>query len=297
MGFRFRKSIKAGPFRINFSRSGVGYSFGGKGARVTKMPNGRTRTTISMPGTGVSYVTEYGSKKGNRRGKQASVSGDSHKHNNGKQGILLLIVMVAILMSIIIGKKSDENSMDKLGEVYNAKQILYMEHHPRIYDSVESVEKYIQINGTSAIKLLSGYEFTKVHYDGAQSESDGVVCFEKGATHKELVECVRLIIDDVSLVPEIDIDDAVSLMNSYLPDDFYEVYTLDCAYIRRNSNVECYVAAFRKTDLDSNYAHYFSFYITHKENELWVMENDFDPYGGLDKGQINDYEEWQCKFE
>lgn len=63
MGFRFRKSIKAGPVRINLSKSGVGYSIGGKGFRYTKKANGGTRTTYSVPGTGLSYVNESSSKK------------------------------------------------------------------------------------------------------------------------------------------------------------------------------------------------------------------------------------------
>ena len=58
MGFRFRKSLNFGPFRINFSKSGIGYSFGGKGFRVTKTATGKTRTTASIPGTGISYVKE-----------------------------------------------------------------------------------------------------------------------------------------------------------------------------------------------------------------------------------------------
>lgn len=61
MGFRFKKSIKAGPVRVNFSKSGVGYSVGGKGFRVTKKANGGIRTTASIPGTGVSYVKDSGS--------------------------------------------------------------------------------------------------------------------------------------------------------------------------------------------------------------------------------------------
>lgn len=58
MGFRFRKSTKIGPFRLNFSKSGVGWSVGGKGFRYTKKANGGTRTTLSVPGTGISYVKE-----------------------------------------------------------------------------------------------------------------------------------------------------------------------------------------------------------------------------------------------
>ncbi len=61
MGVRFRKSINlGGGFRINISKSGIGYSWGVKGFRVTKTANGRIRTTSSIPGTGISYSQEYG---------------------------------------------------------------------------------------------------------------------------------------------------------------------------------------------------------------------------------------------
>jgi len=63
MGFRFRKSINLGPLRLNISKKGIGYSVGTKGARVTKTADGKTRTTLSIPGTGISYVTEKGKKK------------------------------------------------------------------------------------------------------------------------------------------------------------------------------------------------------------------------------------------
>ena len=65
MGFRFRKSINlaGGALRVNLSKSGVGASVGGKGARITKKANGGTRTTTNIPGTGISYVSETKSKK------------------------------------------------------------------------------------------------------------------------------------------------------------------------------------------------------------------------------------------
>ena len=58
MGLRYRKSINLGPLRLNLSKSGVGYSYGVKGYRVTHTANGKVRTTRSIPGTGVSHVTE-----------------------------------------------------------------------------------------------------------------------------------------------------------------------------------------------------------------------------------------------
>lgn len=62
MGFRFRKSVNLGPFRVNLSKSGIGYSVGSKGFRVTKKAAGGTRTTASIPGTGISYTKDYPQK-------------------------------------------------------------------------------------------------------------------------------------------------------------------------------------------------------------------------------------------
>lgn len=67
MGFRYRKSINlGGGFKINLSKSGIGYSWGTKGFRVSKTARGTTRRTYSIPGTGISYVDETGSRSGNR---------------------------------------------------------------------------------------------------------------------------------------------------------------------------------------------------------------------------------------
>ncbi|NLY53200.1 MAG: DUF4236 domain-containing protein [Firmicutes bacterium] len=64
MGLRFRKSIRLGKgLRINLSKSGVGFSWGIPGFRITRTAKGRTRKTISIPGTGLSYVKESRSKK------------------------------------------------------------------------------------------------------------------------------------------------------------------------------------------------------------------------------------------
>ena len=77
MGIRFRKSINLGKgFRINMSKSGPGFSWGGKGFRVTKKANGGFRTTAYLPGTGLSYQKDFsnpfsgGSKKSNKKASE-----------------------------------------------------------------------------------------------------------------------------------------------------------------------------------------------------------------------------------
>jgi tetratricopeptide (TPR) repeat protein len=58
MGFRLSKSFKLAPgVRMTVSRSGVGYSVGTRGARVTRTARGRVVSAVGLPGTGFSYST------------------------------------------------------------------------------------------------------------------------------------------------------------------------------------------------------------------------------------------------
>jgi len=64
MGWRFHKSVKIAPgVRLNLSKRGPGLSFGGRGMRYSVGPGGR-RTTFSVPGTGLSYVKQSGTRRG-----------------------------------------------------------------------------------------------------------------------------------------------------------------------------------------------------------------------------------------
>lgn len=73
MRLRYRKSINlGGGFRVNLSKSGIGYSWGTKGYRVTKKAGGGVRKTYSIPGTGISWVDDSGTKKRNTGVKTGS---------------------------------------------------------------------------------------------------------------------------------------------------------------------------------------------------------------------------------
>lgn len=96
MGLRFRKSFKVGPFRTTISKSGISTSIGGKGARVTKTANGRTKTTLSIPGTGISHVSESSSSKNKR--VNATTSKISAPSNINMGVVHVLLMFIGILM-------------------------------------------------------------------------------------------------------------------------------------------------------------------------------------------------------
>lgn len=78
MGFYFRKSFGSGPFRVNFSKSGVSYSVGGKGARVNFSNRG---TYVSFGSNGLYYRKRISPPRTPRRHShvdQQVVSYDRH---------------------------------------------------------------------------------------------------------------------------------------------------------------------------------------------------------------------------
>jgi len=79
MGLRYRKSINLGcGFRVNFSKSGIGYSWGTKGYRITKKANGGIRKTYSIPGTGLSWTED---SKGRNKARQNRNSRNYSNYN------------------------------------------------------------------------------------------------------------------------------------------------------------------------------------------------------------------------
>ena len=62
MGFRFRRSARLGPLRFNFAKGGLSsISVGGRGAsfNVPVSRRGGARTTVGLPGTGLSWSVEH----------------------------------------------------------------------------------------------------------------------------------------------------------------------------------------------------------------------------------------------
>ena len=63
MGFHFRRSFTIAPgIRLNVGKRGVSTSIGPRGATVN-LRGSKVRTTVGVPGTGVSY-SEQGRTKG-----------------------------------------------------------------------------------------------------------------------------------------------------------------------------------------------------------------------------------------
>ncbi|WLF70590.1 DUF4236 domain-containing protein [Clostridium septicum] len=83
----FRKSKSFGPFRVNVSKSGIGWSVGTKGIRFTKRADEKKQTTLSIPGTGLSYVDVSGNKKNSSTNSKTDEINFSNNNNDNKPKI------------------------------------------------------------------------------------------------------------------------------------------------------------------------------------------------------------------
>lgn len=98
MGFRFRKSKKILPgVRLNFSKKGMGVSFGGKHARYSISPTGR-RTTSFKVAPGLTYTTSSGGRK--RQNKRRSAAQTEYTYSSPRKE-LKLSNAVAIAVSFL----------------------------------------------------------------------------------------------------------------------------------------------------------------------------------------------------
>lgn len=106
MGFKFRKSKKILPgVRVNFSKRGVGVSFGGKRARYSISPTGR-RTTSFKVAPGLTYSTSSGGKK-RKKQKKSSYAVSSYEYPRKElktsNSFAVIILFVSFFLLWIFG--------------------------------------------------------------------------------------------------------------------------------------------------------------------------------------------------
>ena len=102
MAWRFRKNLKLGPVRVNPSKSGVGYSVGGRGFRDGKDAKGRSYTAASIPGTGLYNPTYTGQVKTAGR-SAAPLPSAAPGRNSGLAVVLGMPVLAYLASGLMVG--------------------------------------------------------------------------------------------------------------------------------------------------------------------------------------------------
>lgn len=126
MGFRYRKSITLMPgVRMNISPSGIGYSAGVRGARISRSPSGRVTRTLSIPGTGLSHVQTLsgGSRSGARSSGAASRAASPSPAAPPKPGLFAPAAEKALYQAVAAGTPRPDD-LPKVGRDHPEVRVL-----------------------------------------------------------------------------------------------------------------------------------------------------------------------------
>lgn len=176
MGLRFRKSVNIGPVRMTASKSGLSTSVGVKGARITKTSKGKTRVTASMPGTGLSYVTESGKKN-----TAAPAAGGGKPVKKWK--IALIVVAALLVLGAIQDVGKGSSAAKPAASEAPARTVVVVTEAPKATvkpSPKPQTERTYVLNKSTGVVHVPGCRWEKQMKDENREE---ITC-----THDELVE-------------------------------------------------------------------------------------------------------------
>jgi hypothetical protein len=114
MGWSYRKSFGTGPFRVNFSKRGISYSVGVKGARMNFSPKG---TYVNLSSHGISY----------RRKISGPASPASPLSPGGAAVVPAMYEPIHLIASAAVEQLTDTDSKDFVNELsQKAAKISYV---------------------------------------------------------------------------------------------------------------------------------------------------------------------------
>lgn len=152
MGLRFRKSFGSGPFRVSLGKSGISYSVGTKGARVTKKANGGIRTSVGT--NGVYYTKDFGGSSVSRKRKT--------KKKSGCLTWIAGFIGVLAVFGITLGACSPEEPETKIPE-----------EAPAIVEEQEQTPEVVEEQETPAEKEVIEFEPVFVDpYSGERTDEE-----------------------------------------------------------------------------------------------------------------------------
>lgn len=280
MGLRFRKSKNFGPFRINFSKSGIGYSVGGKGFRVTKTADGRVRQTASIPGTGISYVTET-KRRGSVRTPQQSIALTEKQKRNLRVNSIIIRIFFLLLVIIVAATAWAIYYNTTVQTDYTPEELLFLDGHPRIYDTVQKADEFYGQFEESRIRV-SDYAWIAERQSGLKSYADDKVIMylvESG----EYIDGAIFNLKESDFGRPLDISSVYSVIGTYLPANLCSAYKTDAMYTFSTEKTMQYVYCGRinKESALPYYESYFSIIATNFLREgFWRVEVKQEAYGG-----------------
>ncbi len=221
-----------------------------------------------------------------------------------KLSIAILVVMFIAIVSLIANKNEDNSTSnnnqtsDTITD-YSAADLVFIEGHPRIFDSYTDAQAFYKDIGDHRIAVVDVAEKGRMERALKTLFDDEIVLYlTRDSIYNEYVGTIEINIFDSEFASDMTIEGAVDIILSYLPVDFFEYYISDASYVYENKDTKIYTYSCRLTDegveyrnsIARQYAYYYYIRIfEYSDGNYWKIETGYSAYGNRDKDWIDKY--------
>lgn len=187
---------------------------------------------------------------------------------------MLIVVIVAAVSWAIYYETTVQTD-------YTPEQLLLLDNHPKIYDTVQTAEEFYGQFEESRIKV-SDYSWIAQRQNGLKSYADDKVIMylvESG----EYIDGAIFNLKESDFGRPLDISSVYNVVGTYLPADLCSAYKTDAMYTFSNEKTTQYVYCGRVNEGSAlpQYGFYFSITATNFLQEgFWRVEVKQEAYGG-----------------
>ncbi len=233
-----------------------------------------------------------------------SMSNQKKRKAKPMRYVIPVLITIGVIYAIISGAMQSEEFLkdanistasDKVK--YSDIDLLNLEGHPVIYTDFEKSREFYRAIGTDRVKVVSLDRYSALQRKIKKISDDKVMLYLIGLPESEkFIGRIHINLFEPELCAEMDVNKAVEIMASYLPDDFLTNYKEDRSYQYSNGTTTIYTYSCRLNEhgveVHNNghgeYSYYYNFKIIHYGDvNQWTIESDYAAYGDKDLGWID----------
>lgn len=309
MGWRFRKSFKIAPgVKLNVNKKSVGVTFGGKGAHYTINSKGTHTSSVGLPGTGL-YYTDI-----NNKNNQVKNLRKNNRISSKSKRFFIFIFFTCIILAVYLSfstspqNKSIIEPQTSESVSLSCAEILNLNQHPIIYSDFEKAKNFYEAQGIDTVKALTVPQYSSLQNEIKTFSDDNVLIYLLAdPTFGKYVGELHINIYESDLYSQMNVEQALDTIVSYIPTDFFVYYENDSAFKYSLNNTDINICSFRLNERGveyhnnghEEYSYYYSFKIFHRKDiKRWSLYTSYEAYGGKGLEWIKKYSDsWEIDLK
>lgn len=232
--------------------------------------------------------------------------------------IALTLVLVLACIFIVISRvkhpiandspnPSSTQPPDESLQPYSDVELLNLSGHPKVHSSFQASKQFYENIGDDRVKVVTIREYSMLQRSFKTFSDDNILIYYIEHTQPSgYIGTIHINLFGENLYSDMNADKAISLLMSYLPNDFLNYYKTDSSFQYAGNGTTVYAYSCRLTDEGieycknghPEYSYYYSFKIFHREKEKrWSIETDYSAYAGKTPTWIENYADpWDFEF-